>query len=156
MSFTLEEYKPEYRNFFEQLNKAWLNEYFSVEPLDKWVLEQPEQAILNDGGKIYFVKYQGEIIGTVALKKMESDVYELTKMAVDKQHRGIGAGRFICSAAVQMAKELKAASLVLYSQTSLKPAVSLYRKLGFREVPLERGKYERADIKMELIFKYKK
>lgn len=35
MDFKLLEYKSEYKIHFEQLNKAWLNEYFTVEPIDK-------------------------------------------------------------------------------------------------------------------------
>ena len=152
MDFKVEEYKSDYRIFFEQLNKAWLEEYFSVEPLDKWVLENPEEAILRDGGKIYFVEYHGSVIGTVALKRMENNEYEMTKMAVDKQYLRIGVGQFICSTAINKAKEeLEATRLVLYSHTSLTPAIALYKKLGFGEIPLETGKYERADIKMEVI-----
>ncbi|MBC8054618.1 MAG: GNAT family N-acetyltransferase [Sphingobacteriaceae bacterium] len=149
MDFNIEEYKPEYKIYFEKFNKAWLDEFFTVEPIDKWVLENPEEAILKDEGYIYFVSYQGNIIGTVALKRMEAGVYEMTKMAVEKKHRGIGAGKFICSVAIQKARELKAEKLILYSQTSLAPAIAIYRKLGFREIALD-DRYKRADIKMEI------
>lgn len=147
------DYRPEYGYYFEKYNKAWLEEYFTVEPIDKWVLENPEEAILNDGGKIYFAEYKGQIIGTVALKWYEPGVLELTKMAVDKEARGLGAGKVLCKSAIEKAKELGAEKLILYSQTSLEPAIEIYRQLGFQEVPLEKGKYERADIKMELDLK---
>jgi ribosomal protein S18 acetylase RimI-like enzyme len=39
--------------------------------------------------------------------------------------------------------------LLLYSNRKLLPAIYLYIKFGFQEVPLEDGVYERADIKME-------
>jgi ribosomal protein S18 acetylase RimI-like enzyme len=42
-----------------------------------------------------------------------------------------------------------ALSILLYSSTKLIPAIALYRKLGFVEVPLD-GPYKRSDIKMEL------
>jgi ribosomal protein S18 acetylase RimI-like enzyme len=32
----------------------------------------------------------------------------------------------------------------------LVPAITMYRKLGFTEVPLEKGIYKRSDIKMEI------
>ena len=152
MDFAIVDYKKEYQAYFEQFNKAWLEKYFTVEPIDKWVLENPEEAILNEGGKVYFLEYLGNIIGTFALKKAEAGAYELTKMTVDEKYRGIGAGKFLCSAAIQKAKELKARRLVLYSQTCLAPAIGIYRQLGFTEIPLEQGKYKRADIKMEIIF----
>ena len=32
----------------------------------------------------------------------------------------------------------------------MKPAIKLYRSLGFREIPVENPEYERVDIQMEL------
>jgi ribosomal protein S18 acetylase RimI-like enzyme len=142
-------YQPAFQPSFERLNKAWLTEYFTVEPIDSYVLEQPEEAILKDGGAILFAKYKDEIIGTVALKVIEPDVYEMTKMAVDKNYQGIGAGKKLCDAAIQQAKELKAKRLLLYSTRVLETAIAIYRKLGWVEIPLEPGVYKRANIKME-------
>ena len=143
------DYKPEYRNYFEQLNKAWLEKYFTVEPVDKYVLENPEEAILAHGGHILFARFQNQIIGTVALKLMEPGVYEMTKMAVDETYQGIGGGKRLCAAAIEKAKEIKARRLILYSTRKLETAISIYNKIGFLEIPLEPGVYERANIKME-------
>ncbi|MBC7915342.1 MAG: GNAT family N-acetyltransferase, partial [Pyrinomonadaceae bacterium] len=115
MQFNLLNHKAEYRKYFEQLNKAWLEEYFSVEPIDKWVLENPEQSVLEVGGKILYAEYKGEIIATVGLQKVEEGVYEMIKMTVDKKYRRMGAGKFICLSAIKKAKDLKAQKLVLYS-----------------------------------------
>jgi ribosomal protein S18 acetylase RimI-like enzyme len=150
---TIQDYRPEYQPYFEQLNKAWLEEYFTVEPIDRWVLEHPEEAILKEGGRIYFAGLEGEIIGTVALKRVGPEVFELTKMAVDKAYQGRGAGKLLCRTAIEKAKELGAHRLILYSQTSLAAAIGIYREIGFREIPLEPGKYARADIKMELLLR---
>jgi ribosomal protein S18 acetylase RimI-like enzyme len=40
--------------------------------------------------------------------------------------------------------------IILYSNTKLETAIALYRKLGFKEIPLD-GPYKRSDIKMELL-----
>ncbi|WP_423147861.1 GNAT family N-acetyltransferase [Rubrolithibacter danxiaensis] len=145
------QYKPEYQPHFERLNKAWLNKYFQVEPIDEWVLANPDEAILKEGGIILFAEYNKQIIGTAALKFVQPGTYELTKMAVNEAFQGLGAGKLLCSAAVNEAKTtLKAERVILYSQTVLKPAIGIYRKLGFTEIPLEKGVYKRADIKMEL------
>ncbi len=151
MSVTIVSYQPEYQVYFERFNTAWLEKYFVVEPIDAYVLGNPEEAILKDGGVILFAAYEGKIIGTVALKYMEPGLYELTKMAVDEQYQGIGAGKILCQAAIDKAKELGADTVILYSQTGLKAAIGIYRKLGFTEIPLEAGIYERADIKMQLV-----
>jgi len=150
MNITIQSYQPQWQPYFEQFNKAWLEEYFVVEPIDKWVLEKPDEAILKDGGKILFALQDDVVIGTVALKFVEPGVYELTKMAVDKPYRGIGAGKLLCKAGIDLAASLGAHKVILYSQTGLVNAIDIYRKMGFVEIPLEKGKYARADIKMEL------
>ncbi len=147
----IKEYEPSLQPYFERFNKAWLEEYFTVEPIDAYVLENPEEAILKEGGKILFAEYKRKIIGTVALRKHKNGVFELTKMAVDKPYQGLGAGKILCQAAIEEARRLKASSLILYSQTALPVALSIYRKMGFADVPLEKGVYKRADVKMEMI-----
>lgn len=77
-----------------------------LEDIDKYVLSNPEEAILNDGGKILFAVYGGKVIGTVALKKVDTDTMELTKMAVDENYQGIGAGKMLGQVAIDKAKDL--------------------------------------------------
>jgi len=73
------------------LNRSWLEEYFSVEDVDWIVLENQQIAIINPGGAILFaVDEFHHIIGTVGLKVVSTGVFELTKMAVTKNKRGMG------------------------------------------------------------------
>lgn len=143
-------YEPHYAAHFERLNKAWLEKYFYVEPIDEYVLANPQEAILDHGGKILFAKHEGQIIGTIAMKWQSEGVIELTKMGVDEAFQGLGAGKRLFEAALDMANNMGANRIILYSNTILKPALSIYRKYGFVEVPLEKGLYKRSDIKMEL------
>jgi ribosomal protein S18 acetylase RimI-like enzyme len=146
-------YKAEYASYFEKFNKAWLEEFFVVEPIDKYVLENCEEAILSKGGKIFFAEYEGKIIGTVALMYVEPGVVELTKMAVDKNYRNVGAGKLLCRTGMEEAGKMDADKVMLYSNRKLEAAIGIYRKLGFLEIPLGKGTYQRADIKMEHVFK---
>ena len=44
-------------------------------------------------------------------------------------------------------------SLILYTNSKLKNAVHIYKKFGFKELPLDKGNpYMPANIKMELKF----
>ncbi len=147
-SIQIVSYKPEYASYFERFNKAWLEEYFTIEPIDRYVLENPEEAIIQPGGSILFAVYKDVIIGVVALRLVAPGEFELTKMAVDKAHRGIGAGKLLCNAAIEEAQKLKAHTLILYSSSPLQNAIGIYKKLGFVDLPLEKGVYARADVKM--------
>lgn len=143
-------YKPEYQPFFENLNRTWIEKDFILEPLDQRVLSNPEEYIIKDGGSILFAQFNNKIIGTVALRKLESQTFEMTKMAVDEKYRSLGAGKKLIEAVIEEARRLKAHNLVLYSNTKYNsPAIRLYFKMGFKELPLEPGVYERANIKME-------
>ena len=144
------EFKNKYASFFESLNRAWIEEHYTIELKDKYVLENPKEAILNDGGKILFAKHNSNIIGTVALKKIHDGLFELTKMAVDKNSRGLGVGKLLCKSAIEEAKKMKAKTIILYSNTRQSIAINIYRQVGFIEIPVEEGIYDRANIKMEL------
>src|SRR6478752_4931163 len=90
-TITIVDYKPEHQQYFEKFNRHWIEKYFEMEPLDEFVLTQPEEAIIKPGGAILMALYNGEVAGTVALRKLEGGVYEFTKMAVDEnfQRKGI-------------------------------------------------------------------
>jgi len=150
MELTIHEYKPEYQPWFEKFNRDWIEKYFWMEPIDIAVLQNPDEHILKKGGSILMASCDREMAGTVALKYVEPGVYEFTKMAVDEKFRGQHIGLLLSEAAIIKARNLGAHKIILYSNTVLAPAISLYRKLGFKEVPVD-AVYQRSDIKMELI-----
>ncbi|MCI0751487.1 MAG: GNAT family N-acetyltransferase [Flammeovirgaceae bacterium] len=147
---TVKEYEPELQPWFEKLNRDWIEKYFWMEPIDFEVLQHPDKHIIEKGGYIFFVSLNNEVAGTVALKFVEPGVYEFTKMAVDEKFQGKKLGQRLAEAAIEKARQHKASKIILYSNTILGPAINLYRKLEFVEVPVD-GPYERSNIKMELI-----
>jgi GNAT superfamily N-acetyltransferase len=146
------EYRAEHQPWFEKFNRQWIEEYFWMEPIDFEVLQHPDDYIISKGGKILVATFNNEIAGTVALKYVDPTTYEFTKMAVDSKYRGLKVGQALGEAAILKAKQLGATKIILYSHTVLVPAVSLYQKLGFVEVPVD-GPYKRSNIKMELKLK---
>jgi ribosomal protein S18 acetylase RimI-like enzyme len=142
-------YRPEHQTSFEKLNRAWIEKYFWMEPIDFEVLGKPEEHIIDAGGYIFMAQYKNEIAGTVALKFVSERIYEFTKMAVDEKFQGLKIGKRLTEVAIEKAKQKKASKIILYSNTKLEPAIKLYKKMGFIEVPLD-GPYKRSNIKMEL------
>lgn len=142
-------YSPELKDHIKTLNYEWLEEYFHVEEGDRISLSNPQEQILDKGGWIFFAKVGEEICGTASLLKKTDTVYELGKMAVSKNVRGLGIGNALMEHCLKVAKEQHIEKLILYSNTILTPAIQLYRKYGFEETELERGVYERGNIKME-------
>lgn len=144
-------YTPKYAEEFKKLNIAWLEKYFWVEPHDEEVLSDPEKYIIEPGGTIFFVKDNDEIIGTVALMKIEDGIFELTKMAVTPAAQGKKIGQKLMEHTINYAREKKWKKLIIYSNRKLENAVYIYQKYGFVEIPIEENNpYSRGDIKMKM------
>ena len=143
-------YQPEYKNQFIDLNKAWLEEFFVVEPHDNDVFNNIESYILEPGGMIFFCIVNNEVAGTVAMQKVNDATYELAKLAVAKKFQGLKLSNLLMNNCLAFAKAKKAESIMLLSNRKLENALRLYEKYGFIEVPMKENDYTRADIQMEL------
>lgn len=145
-------FEPRYRQAFYELNKAWIDQYFVMEPKDHEALEHPERSVLQPGGEILVALADGKPVGVCAL--MVSDRpgcrFELAKMGVDPAWQGRGIGRALGRAALDKARQLGARKVFLESNRVLKPALALYHNLGFREVTGGTSPYKRSDIQMEV------
>ena len=142
-------FTPDLKEPIKTLNKEWLQKYFKVEEQDEVVLSNPQEEIIDKGGLIFYAKYNNEIIGTVSLLKVNDNTFELSKMAVSDKAQGLGIGNKLLSHCLAIAEESNIKKFILYSNRKLLPAIHLYEKFGFTEVPLGNVSYERADIKME-------
>lgn len=147
------EYKPEYQEAFRALNVEWISNYFEMEEADYKALDNPEEYILNKGGKILVALYQNEPVGVCALIKMNNPDYdfEMAKMAVSPKAQGKNIGWLLGQGIVKTARELGAKKIYLESNTILKPAINLYYKLGFEKVFGLETPYKRCNIQMELV-----
>ena len=147
------EFEPQYAEAFKSLNVEWISTYFEMEEADYKALDNPEEYILNKGGKIFVALYKNEPVGVCALIKMNNPNYdfEMAKMAVSPKAQGKSIGWLLGEAIVKSAKELGASKLYLESNTILKPAINLYHKLGFEKVSGLATPYKRCNIQMELV-----
>lgn len=143
-------YQPNHAKAFKELNEAWINQYFEMEESDRKMLNDPQGYILDKGGAIIIAEMDGKTIGTCALIKMQSKTYELAKMAVSPEAQGQKIGWKIGVATIEKAKELGADTIYLETNSVLKPAISLYRKLGFKDAEGYCSPYARCNVQMEL------
>ncbi|MEO8535114.1 MAG: GNAT family N-acetyltransferase [Flavobacterium sp.] len=142
-------FSPDLKEPVKTLNIEWLKKYFKVEEKDELALSNPQEYIIDKGGMIFYARYNNEILGTYSLLKADENTFELGKMAVADKAQGLGVGTKMLAHCMALAEERKITKLFLYSNRILLPAIHLYEKFGFKEVPLEEGIYERANIKME-------
>ena len=144
-------FEPYYANAFKQLNEEWIKRYFDIEEADRRMLEHPKECIIDTGGAILIGLLDKKPVGTCALIKTSDDSYELAKMAVSPEAQGRKIGWKIGLATIEKARELGANTIHLETNSSLKPAISLYHKLGFKETCGRDSPYSRCDVQMELL-----
>ncbi len=143
-------YEPRHRDAFRALNLDWIEKLFVVEAADRVVLDDPEGTILADGGHILMAERNGAVVGCCALIREADATYELAKMAVAPAAQGQGVGVLLGRAAIERAREAGARRVELVTNSSLAPALHVYHKLGFADVPVGGSEYARADVRMVL------
>lgn len=143
-------YEPKYKDDFIRLNTEWITTYFKLERSDIKTLENVEESIIENGGQIFLVSLDKEIVGCCALVVHPNNKCELAKMAVNPLVQGLGLGRMLGEALVKYARNKKVKQIFLEGNTKMEASIVLYRKLGFKEVPIVNSTYERCDIMMVL------
>ena len=146
------DYAPEYKEDFLRLNRAWIEKFFKLEAADLRILENPESEIIAPGGAVLFAKIGGNVVGTLAILNLGNGEFELAKMSVDETYQGRGIGLDLIQACIKEAKIRGAKAITLETNSVLSPAIGLYKKCGFVEVPslAHDTEYERADYFMRL------
>lgn len=134
---------------FVRLNEIWISEHFSLEDADR-VLAADPRKVIEDGGFIFSLESEGQVIGVCALFRDSSERFQLARMAVEPNLRGHGYGRMLMAHALEQAKANGASSIYLLSNTILEPAIALYKAFGFITVSLgQHPVYARCNIVME-------
>lgn len=128
------DWEPGFAADFARLNLDWLERLLSVEAEDREVLGDPETHFLASGGHVLFAREAGRVVGTVALKNHGEGVYELAKMAVDRKAQGRGIGWRLLGAAIDRYRRSGGTTLYLDTHSSLRPAIRLYERAGFRRL----------------------
>jgi len=145
-------FENKYQSVFKQLNEEWITQLFVLEELDKQILANPQQYIIDKGGYIFVALLDNEPVGVVALVPAKTEKYDfdIEKYAVSPKAQGFGIGTKLLKAIIDKAKSLNAKKIFLETNSNLKAAIHVYKKLGFAEVTCVQSDYARADVFMEL------
>jgi len=146
-------FEPSLAPYFDSINSQWIEQMFVLEDVDKQVLRFPQQNIIDKGGKIWFAKHEAlGIVGTCALINKGSDAFELTKMGVLDNARGLKVGEALLQYVIEQCKALPITCLFLLTNAKCEAAIHLYEKNGFvhdAEIMEEFGKsYQRCNVAM--------
>lgn len=149
-------YDKKYKNEFIEMNKKWISEMFVIEKEDITILSNIEHT-LKQGGQIFFaIDDNDEVLACCMIAPLPNGEWEIEKFCAKGMYTGTGAGTACLKACIEYAKEKRVEKIVIVSNKKCTHAISLYKKNGFIEVPVDKEKFpfERADIAFEQAFYY--
>ena len=85
-------------------------------------------------GRLLLVEVDGEIAGTISLRKIREDAGEIKRMYVKPKFRGKKLGNLMVEKIISISKENGFSKLFLATALFMSTAVSLYKKFGFKEI----------------------
>jgi len=153
--------RPEERGAVRALTLRAYAEYAAVMAPAAWAgLDAAVRAALDgDGGEARIVAERGgELLGSVMLFPPAADAYGaaaeragwpvLRLLAVAPEARGRGIGQALVQECVRRARGMGAAELGLHSSESLRAAIRMYERMGFRRAPERDFRPEGAELVM--------
>ena len=151
---SIQSFNKSYIPDFYALNKEWIEESWRLEESDINDLSNPQKYIIDKGGEVFFAIKNDKVIATAAMVYAYNKIFELAKMTVAEDCRGLGVANQLMDKCIDFAKENHAEKIVLITNSALVIARNLYDKYGFKEIVLDSDKYgDRGNVKMTLNLK---
>lgn len=112
-------------------------------------LQNIEEIYMKKGGIFEVIENEKkEIIGTVALLKIDPNKCKMRKMYVNKKYRNQGLGHILMKRMIKIAKDLGYNEIILETVHTMTAAINLYNKYGFRKIEGLKAASPRCDITM--------
>jgi GNAT superfamily N-acetyltransferase len=127
----------------------WLNIDLSFQNTTKEYEEFSAMYSAPNGGYIY-LKKEEEIAGGVAFRTFSSGICEMKRLFVYPRFQGLGIGKLLSEAIIQLAKEYGYKKMRLDTIEKLNSAIHIYKKLGFYEIEKYRENPDKTAKYMEL------
>jgi putative acetyltransferase len=102
-------------------------------------------------GRLWLAELDGRAVGCVALHRHAGDICEMKRLYVRPEARGGGLGRALVEALIAEARRIGYRKLRLDTVgATMRNAVSLYRSLGFKDIPAYRENPMPSVVYLEL------
>ena len=118
-----------------ELAGTWLTDEVNGQPEeeDGITLQNPHVAHLMEGGFLFYAKYKDQIVGFVALKRLDDSAFELNQLYIDPTYKNLGIDTLLIQRCICRCNENHARELWLQTSVGKKEAQKTYYDLGFTE-----------------------
>ena len=124
----------EYMTFLaNQMNKPPWNFNIEVENGVNFSMKNLDKFAKPDG-RLFIVKVDDQIAGTISMRKIRDDSGEIKRMFVRPKFRGKNLGNLMIEEVIEVAKKNSYSRLYLDTAQFMSSAVSLYEKYGFKKL----------------------
>jgi GNAT superfamily N-acetyltransferase len=114
--------------------EAWLNLDLCFQNFEKELAELPG-AYAPPAGRLLLALENDELVGCVALRKLNDDACEMKRLFLRPQFHGRGLGRTLAERIIDEARDIGYQRMRLDTLSEqMGNAIALYRVLGFREI----------------------
>ncbi len=112
----------------------WLNIDLSFQHFEE---ELKELAVMYGppSGGVILAKKDDEYVGCIAIRKINDMIAELKRMYIIPSMQKQGLGQSLLNEALGLARELNYEKIRLDTLSSMTPAMNLYKRNGFYEIP---------------------
>jgi len=105
---------------------------------------------LRPKGRLLLARWKNQVAGCVALREIGPGVCEMKRLYLRPAYRSLGIGRTLALRCVSEASTAGYQSMRLDSLPSMTSALTLYRELGFQEIPPYRNNPVEGAVFLEL------
>ncbi|MFZ1528212.1 MAG: GNAT family N-acetyltransferase [Ferruginibacter sp.] len=113
---------------------TWLNIDLGFQHFEE-ELQQLRSMYAKPFGGIILCRNGLEYIACAGIRKIDAENAELKRMFVKEAFRGKNIGSTLLKMALQLAKDCGYKKVKLDTLNSMLPAMELYKKYGFKEIP---------------------
>jgi ribosomal protein S18 acetylase RimI-like enzyme len=101
-------------------------------------------------GRLLLARDDEEAAGCIALRPIDGEICEMKRLYVRPTFRGSGLGRMLVDRIISEARQAGYRQMRLDSLPTMQAAISLYRRLGFRDIPSYRANPVPGAVFLEL------